>query len=199
VKLGKRRTTRDSLYAKGIVNELDTLHVMVVHAPSKYGGAIASEPNRQAFAGVLRRFIDSLNGVTRKLYLVVMGDFNDLPDSPSVAKVLQASGNLPSPSPDSLYNLAMPLYKQNKKLGTIKYNGKWQLIDLVLVSGLLLDSREPIYCEPSDFRIFNETFLLEEDTRRAGVTPYRTYKGMKYNGGISDHLPVVVDIRQNEW
>jgi endonuclease/exonuclease/phosphatase family metal-dependent hydrolase len=197
VNLGKRRTTRDILYAKGIVNQLDTLHIMVVHAPSKYGGAAASEPNRQAFAKVLRSFIDSLNSVTKKLYLVVMGDFNDLPDSPSVEHIVQASRNLHSPHPDSLYNLAMPLYRQNKKAGTIKYNGKWQLIDMMLVSGLLLNSKEPIYCEPTDYRIFKMPYLMEEDERYADSIPKRTYKGMRYNGGISDHLPVVLDIRQN--
>jgi exonuclease III len=195
VDLGKRRTTRDILYAKGIVNELDTLHIMVVHAPSKYGGAAASEPNRQKFAAVLRHFIDSLNSVTNKLYLAIMGDFNDLPDSPSVAKVLQASANLQGYAPDTLYNLAMPLHKQGK--GSLKYGGRWQLIDLAFVSGNLLNPREPLYCVPSDYRIFDAPFLLEEDAQGAGVIPKRTYRGMRYNGGISDHLPIVLDIRKN--
>lgn len=194
VRLENGRTTRDILYAKGIVNELDTLHVMVVHAPSKYGGAVASEGSRGIFAATLRHFIDSLQSVTHKLNLVVVGDFNDSPDSPSVSEGLQASSNLQGSAPDSLYNLAMPYHQQGK--GSIKFQGAWELIDLVLVSGNLLNKEEPLYCLPNDYRIFEAPFLMEPDEQYTGEIPHRTYKGMRYNGGISDHLPVVLDIRK---
>lgn len=194
VQLGRRRFTRDILYAKGVVNQADTLHVIVVHAPSKYGGAAASEPHRRTFAGILRRFIDSLNRVSPQLYLAIMGDFNDQPDSPSIAQVLQASANLAGCAPDTLYNLALPLHRAGK--GSIKYRGRWQLIDLAMVSGNLLNPQGSLHCTPEDFGIMEEQFLLEEDTRYTGVTPYRTYKGMRYHGGISDHLPVLLDIRK---
>jgi endonuclease/exonuclease/phosphatase family metal-dependent hydrolase len=167
---------------------------MVVHAPSKYGGAVASEGSRGIFAATLRHFIDSLQRVTHKLNLVVMGDFNDTPDSKSVVEGLQASSYLQGKAPDSLYNLAMPYYLQGK--GTIKFQGMWELIDLVLVSGNLLNDKEPLYCVPTDYRIFDAPFLLEEDKRYTGLIPRRTYQGMRYHGGISDHLPIILDIRK---
>jgi hypothetical protein len=35
-------------------------------------------------------------------------------------------------------------------------------------------------------------FLLEEDTTYGGMKPRRTYQGMRYQQGYSDHLPLVV-------
>ena len=37
-------------------------------------------------------------------------------------------------------------------------------------------------------------FLLEEDNVYGGDTPFRTYKGMRYHGGYSDHLPVLLEL-----
>ena len=36
-------------------------------------------------------------------------------------------------------------------------------------------------------------FLLTEDKKYGDDEPFRTYKGMKYQGGISDHLPIYAD------
>ena len=45
-----------------------------------------------------------------------------------------------------------------------------------------------------DVQIIRHPFLLEEDEKYGGDKPFRTYYGMKYNGGYSDHLPIVLDI-----
>ena len=36
-------------------------------------------------------------------------------------------------------------------------------------------------------------FLLKDDGKYGDKEPFRTYKGMKYQGGISDHLPIYTD------
>ena len=41
--------------------------------------------------------------------------------------------------------------------------------------------------------ILRHPFLLEEDEKYGGDKPFRTYNGMKYLGGFSDHLPVSFD------
>ena len=41
--------------------------------------------------------------------------------------------------------------------------------------------------------ILRHPFLLEEDEKYGGDKPFRTYNGMKYWGGFSDHLPVSFD------
>ncbi|MDR1225671.1 MAG: endonuclease [Prevotellaceae bacterium] len=194
VTLSNGRKTRDILYAKGVVNELDTLHVLVCHMPSKYGGAVFSETSRMEAAKTLRKITDSLLHSSTRANIVVMGDFNDTPDSKSVAEALCASNNLDGNSPDSLYNLAIAAHKSG--VGSIKFQGKWELIDLIFVSGNLLNVNEPIYCISNAYRIFFAPYLLENDNAYTGQKPYRTYNGFKYNGGISDHLPAVLDLRK---
>jgi hypothetical protein len=41
-------------------------------------------------------------------------------------------------------------------------------------------------------------FLLEEEKTYGGVRPCRTYNGMRYQPGYSDHLPLVVQLRLND-
>ncbi|MDR2937508.1 MAG: endonuclease/exonuclease/phosphatase family protein [Prevotellaceae bacterium] len=192
--LPTHRTTRDILLAKGVVNELDTLHVMVCHAPSKYGGAAASEGSRMAATQQMRAIADSILATSRNANLIIMGDFNDTPDSRCIAEGLGASNNLSGTACDSLYNLALPLHRTS--VGSIKFQGKWELIDLFFVSGNLLNKESPIYCLPSDYYIFSAPFLLEEDATYSGEKPRRTYNGFRYHGGISDHLPAVLNIRK---
>lgn len=194
VTLPSGRTTREILLAKGVVNELDTLHVMVCHFPSKYGGAAASEGSRMAAATQLRKIADSILATSRNANLVIMGDFNDTPDSRCFTKGLGASCSLNGTAHDSLYNITLPLLR--KDIGSIKFQGKWELIDLFFVSGNLLNKHSPIYCLSSDYYIFSAPFLLESDNEYTGEKPRRTYNGYKYNGGISDHLPAVLDVRK---
>lgn len=56
-RLPETRPTRDILYAKGILMGKDTLHVFVVHAPSRRGGEAASRPYRLQVASQLSRLL----------------------------------------------------------------------------------------------------------------------------------------------
>ena len=43
--------------------------------------------------------------------------------------------------------------------------------------------------------VFRAPFLLTEDRKYGDEQPFRTYYGMKYQGGYSDHLPVWAEFR----
>ena len=45
-------------------------------------------------------------------------------------------------------------------------------------------------------RIHSPLFLLEDEKLYGGYRPRRTYNGMRYQPGYSDHLPLVVKILQ---
>jgi hypothetical protein len=45
-----------------------------------------------------------------------------------------------------------------------------------------------------EVEIFAPDYLLVEDSRYMGKKPFRTYTGMKYLSGFSDHLPIIVKI-----
>ena len=66
--------------------------------------------------------------------------------------------------------------------GTIKYNGKWEKIDGHFTYGQV-NVREDIFDDPP---------LLTRDKVFGGLKPRRTFVGPKYEGGLSDHLPVAL-------
>jgi predicted extracellular nuclease len=187
--------TREILYAKGIFGGVDTLHVFVNHFPSKRGGAKTSEPRRIAAAVELKRLFDSVSNASKNANILIMGDFNDTPDSETITKSLQAKDNFEKVNERDLYNLALPLMKKGE--GTIKYQGVWEFIDLMFVSGNMLNGNSRISCSQSDFKIFKASYLFEKDNAYVGNKPKRTFIGMKYNGGISDHLPVYIQLKIN--
>ncbi len=173
--------------------------VLVNHHPSKYGGAAESEPRRRIAVERLRFLADSLAalGIDR---IIAGGDFNDTPDNP-VFRLLEPA----------LQPLHGDLFRRG--LGTIKYDGKWDLIDHIYVSPALLDApmsapaldsslgvtgrQEDTVGAPSArarMRILRIPFLLTRDTVHSGEKPLRTYTGPRHTGGVSDHLPILLEV-----
>ncbi|GAO31802.1 hypothetical protein JCM15548_14200 [Geofilum rubicundum JCM 15548] len=74
--------------------------------------------------------------------------------------------------------------------GTIKYRHLWQVFDQIMVSRSFFETERPIFMEKPEMRIIDFPFLLERDDKFGGDQPFRTYVGMRYHGGYSDHLPV---------
>ncbi|MDD3033618.1 MAG: endonuclease [Bacteroidales bacterium] len=181
--------TRLILYAKGVLEDLDTIHVFVNHWPSKLGGESVSGPKRESAARTLRRVCDSILAVNSRANIIIMGDFNDTPESQLFrSTVINSPGNRP------LVNLAALL--DRKGVGTIKYKSEWELIDMFIISLNLLDEKEPLFCPDGAMRIYKPQFLLEEDRIYLGKKPFRCLTGPRYNGGISDHLPIVLSINK---
>ena len=162
--------TREILYAR--VATPDTLHIFVNHWPSKYSGAAVSGQKRRAVAAALEHVLDSLQAALPSPAILLMGDFNDTPDSPVVADLSSRLG---------FVNLT-----ENVE-GTIRFKGKWELIDLMLASPGAAEIIGPAQAYKPDF-------LLEEDKAFIGYKPRRTNIGPRYNGGASDHLPIVAKL-----
>jgi len=187
--------TRDILYVRGIFFHEDTIHVFVNHWPSKLGGISESESRRKYVASVLRKCVDTLFQKNPESNILIMGDFNDEPDQPSINEVLGARPIHPGCRPDELVNL-MCDKQQDWTHGTHKFQGKWTIIDQFMVSGSLIIKTSGLHASPEDARIFNPDFLLEKETTFLGTKPLRTYAGPHYIGGFSDHLPIYLDIRK---
>lgn len=184
--------TRDILYVKGLIGS-DTIHFFVNHWPSKSGGIGATKPLRAVAATTLRLKTDSLLNLNKNSNIIIMGDFNDTPSDVSIKEVLGAKSPNEINSSKALYNLAIPLALKGK--GTNKFQGKWSLIDQIIVSGNLLNGNR-LKTSTGSFQIFSPDFLLENDETYLGKKPFRTYSGFKYNGGFSDHLPVLLDLKR---
>ena len=166
------RPTRDILYVQGETVGGDTLHVFVVHAPSRFGGEKVTRPNRRV---VMERLIGAIRLLPADAKVIVAGDFNDYADSPSLLYLEE----------HALHNVTKGVVGSHGAQGTYRYDGRWESIDHILVSSALLSFAEQAY-------INDAPFLLEEDKKYGGVKPFRTYNGYRYQRGFSDHLPLVV-------
>ena len=169
---GKKIATRDILQVC-LKNRMgQKINLIVNHHPSKFGGAEASAARRDAAMLALRQMCDSLVAVGEP-HIVAMGDFNDNPD-----------GRQFNMLDDILANMSDSLYAQG--LGTIRYEGRWNLIDMFLVSpDLAVSSRMDILQIP---------FLMTYEKKYPGFKPLRTYSGPRYIGGVSDHCPIILKI-----
>lgn len=184
----ERRPTRDILHVSGQVLSGDTLDVFVVHLPSRSGGEAKSEPYRLAVAEIIRHAADSVMACRKSPNVIIMGDFNDYPTNRSISEVLGAVKPGKKVGRTTLYNLM-----NGKEGGTYRYQGEWGTLDHIIVNGHLLKTNKRLRTSYDQARILRFPFLLEEDDKYGGDTPYRTYWGKKYHGGFSDHLPVMVE------
>ena len=159
--------TRDILISTFTTQQGDTVAFLVNHHPSKFGGAATSEAWRNIAVERLKYLADSLQtlGIEN---IIAMGDFNDTPGNP-VYHVVEPT----------LWNKAEQFHKKGR--GTIKFNGKWELIDMFFVS-------EPI--KNAEMEILDIPFLQTQDKTSTGTKPLRTYSGPRYLGGVSDHCPI---------
>ncbi len=184
---GSTSYTRDVLYVAGIFQG-DTMHVMVCHWPSRRGGETASVWRRAAAAQVCRNVADSLLARNPQSKIIVMGDLNDDPTSPSLTKVLRAAKSTESMKADDLYNPMYALYQSGN--GTLAYRDAWNLFDQIIVS------RGLVWKQAGGWQllravVFREPWMFQEEGAFRGY-PLRTFVGDIFLNGYSDHLPVYI-------
>ena len=169
------RATRDILYACGETVSGDTLHVFVVHQPSRFGGEKFSRPFRKVVADRVCASVDSIRALSPEAKVMIAGDFNDAADSPSLLQYYQ----------HGLMNITKDAVGDNGVKGTYRYQGEWESIDHILGSAYIYNKVDTAY-------VHAPLFLLEEDAGYGGYRPRRTYVGPRYQSGYSDHLPLIV-------
>lgn len=163
---GSRVETREILYTSGVIDQKDTLHVMVNHWPSRLGGTSAQK-HRMTASAILLRITDSLLRQSPGARILIMGDFNEQPGTPPMEQL--TSGAMVNVSDRATY----------------KYRGAWECIDQFLVSPAAEKEVEYV-------KTMRLPHLLERDRTHLGYKPRRTYQGPVYKGGISDHLPITL-------
>lgn len=174
----RMRPTRDILYAVGEVITGDTLHVFVVHAPSRSGGERDTRPYRMHVADCLAKAVDSLRCQSPDAPIIVLGDFNDYADDASLRYIYAKT---------RLLNVSRDAKGRNGAKATYRYKGEWGSLDQIMVSPYL-------HQMVASCRINDAPFLIEEDPKYGGVRPKRFFVGYHYNDGYSDHLPLVMKL-----
>jgi len=187
--------SRDILYLRGVLCPGDTLHIFFNHWPSRRGDNTSDnkESNRIAVAKILRSKVDSILIKNKNAQIIIMGDFNDEPDNVSITRYLGAQGQISGSV--LLYNWSSQWKKNISWIGTYKFKNQWNIFDQIITSKALIPQiANKGRCTTLKAEIFAPAFSLVPDEKYGTKRPFRTYNGMKYAGGFSDHLPILLTI-----
>lgn len=176
--LPKGSHVRDMLCVSGTLITGDTLDILVCHLPSRLNGRKAARLRHDVVA-YMCQVVDSLTSARSVPRIVAMGDFNDTSRSQALRPLIVN---------DRLVCITDTLG------GSYRYKGHWQQIDHVYLTPALLDMTRHLCLAPSGAWIPSDQSLTEAEPLYGGRRPLRTYNGIHYRGGVSDHLPVCFDL-----
>lgn len=175
------RPTRDILYAKGRVSLRDTLHVFVVHAPSRTAGERPTRAHRRLVINRLLQSVDSLRALSAHPHVLLLGDFNDYSTDENIRQLTD----------HGLVDISQQAVGTHGAKGTYRFRGDWGSLDHIMVDEHT--AQRLVECHVHD-----APFLLKEDEKYGGVQPRRNYLGPRYQNGFSDHLPLVARLRWDD-
>ena len=175
--------TRDILVVEGVTAEGDSVCLLLNHWPSKRGGDEA-DAERLRVADTLRRHMVELHAKHPAAAVIAMGDMNATYDEEAITNGMGFGTD--SINPDGIKMLTMRLPKD---WGSHKYQGLWRYIDHVF---LLADGSWLV----GYLKLMRFDHLLTEERGAVGLRPKRTNRGPKYEGGLSDHLPLRLRLRR---
>jgi hypothetical protein len=67
------------------------------------------------------------------------------------------------------------------------------MLDQIIVSGALLNGNLSVRVMP-EAEVYHPKWISKRDKRTGEMIPKRTYVGPFYQGGVSDHFPVFMEI-----
>lgn len=180
--------TRGFLTVSGTLAD-ENVAVIVCHLPSRFSESFY----RELGAEQVKAIKDSLLNDDPNCKVFVMGDMNDDPIDKSMAGILKGKGNIKDVNEGDMYN---PWYNILVKegVGTLLYQGSWNLFDQILVTPNLLNKDDKKDFSSLKFwknQIFKRDYLFQTEGKYKG-SPKRTTAGGVWLDGYSDHLPVVV-------
>ena len=180
--------TRGFLTVSGTLAD-ENVAVIVCHLPSRFSESFY----RELGAEQVKAIKDSLLNDDPNCKVFIMGDMNDDPIDKSMAGILKGKGNIKDVNEGDMYN---PWYNILVKegVGTLLYQGSWNLFDQILVTPNLLNKDDKKDFSSLKFwknQIFKRDYLFQTEGKYKG-SPKRTTAGGVWLDGYSDHLPVVI-------
>lgn len=174
---GDRDYTRDVLVVEGNYKG-DFITFFVNHWPSRRDGVETSEFKRIEAAKLVSGLIKQAKESNPNTKIVVMGDFNDEPYDKSIQLLMSES---------DLYNPMQSL--KDKEKGSSYSQDRWYLFDQIMFSKDFFDLTHNKFLLKHTV-VFDPSFIQTWKGKRKN-SPFRTYFGKFYQGGFSDHFPVV--------
>lgn len=175
--------TRDILLVEGVTSAGDSIVLLINHWPSKRGGDEA-EAQRLRVADTLRQLMVKEHSKHPDAAVIAMGDLNATTDEAPLTDGMGFGAD--SVNADGIRILT---HRLPKDWGSHKYQGRWDYLDhMFLLAG---DS-----WMVGDMKLMHFDHLLTDEKRNTGVRPRRTNVGMRYEGGLSDHLPLRLRLKR---
>ncbi|NNK82008.1 MAG: endonuclease [Flavobacteriaceae bacterium] len=179
---GNRDYTRDILLVKGKLKN-EKIYILVNHWPSRHSGEELTEPHRILASNKVLEIIDIIKSKDSNAKIIVMGDFNDGPYNKSVKQLVNK---------EDFYNPMESLKSYTR--GSVNHRLEWYLFDQILFSTNFFEIKQNSHTF-SKANIFDSEFLKQYKGKYKGG-PFRTYVGLKYKGGYSDHFPVYIHLKR---
>ncbi len=179
--------SRDQWLMTGILDNTDTLYLLVNHWPSKSGGEKRSLPGRLAAGTLSHNIAADIFAKHPGAKFILMGDLNDNPNSKAIMECLGTKTNTKQLTYNDLYNPMWKLYRDG--IGSYAYRDSWEMLDNMVVSGGLVYPQRG-YKYQSAY-VFRKDYLFTKAGSYMGY-PFRMFAGGVYQGGYSDHLPVYI-------
>lgn len=196
------RHLRHFLLATGRIGS-EVLHVLLCHLPSRREGARLTEPYRRAVARRMRQICDSLYVANPSAHILIMGDFNGLPEEAATVVDLAARLELPrellggEQNGLRLYNLSSSS-PEGTPPGSYYYRGRWEQIDQFIASESLLRPTSRLRYVMGSARSYAPRYLGRRPRCAGFFAPWATYRGTHYLGGYSDHYPICLTLEEGE-
>jgi len=185
----KRIYTRDQLLVTGMLDG-EKIHIIVDHWPSRRGGEQRSLPKRIKAAELTKKIMDSIIKIEPKAKIIMMGDLNDDPASPSVKTILHTTAKKSEAVTQGRYYNTMENF-YNRGIGTLAYRDSWNLFDQIIITPSLLETNKPQEFHLWKGGIYSKEFMKNRKGRYKGY-PKRTLVGGQFIGGYSDHFPTYI-------
>lgn len=171
--------TRDILVVEGVTADGDSVCLLVNHWPSKRGGDEA-DAHRLEIARTLRQLMLDLKAKHPLSAIIAMGDMNATSSEEALSVGMGFGDDTVTPEGIRLLTRRLP-----NDWGSHKYQGQWRYIDhMFLLAGGEWGVKK--------LKLMKFDHLLTDENGKPGVRPKRTNLGPRYEGGLSDHLPLLL-------
>ena len=185
--------TRDILMVRGSIAG-EEFAFFVAHLPSRRGDK--SSALRERGAEIMWKRAMELEREVPGIKIVVMGDMNDNPTDPSMAKYLRGRERIEDVKDQDFFNPFLSMLKNG--YGSEAYQGSWNIFDIIMVNKALTAGKglkiQKIVKDRYYGRVFQKDFMTQQTGQYKG-TPFRTFSGGNFINGYSDHYPTYIYLK----
>ncbi|MBO4340550.1 MAG: endonuclease/exonuclease/phosphatase family protein [Bacteroidales bacterium] len=188
--------TRDILMVHGVIDG-EHFAFYVCHLPSRIGGK--GQDTRARGGEIAYQHAMKMMQKYPGINCVIMGDMNDNPFDPSMAKYMHGLKDINKVTDKDFFSPFWSMLEAG--YSTLYYRGEGNIYDCILVNNNLAHAPKGTFqiqkITKKKFygRVFSKPFMTNQSGQYKG-TPFRTFSNGAFVGGYSDHYPTYIIIKK---